>query len=212
MILRTLLGLLLASCALAAPVLADPADPPTVLAAELRVMAADAALLADPATPAIRRDGLRDRILGSLAYLDFQIRAAREHRAGLPAPTLSAGDLRAALGAGDLARLRAGLRALADIYPLDTAPYAAAPGPQALAAARAIHGEHCAACHDAGEAASARPADNLFALARRIQPDEMLARLIVGVRGTPEIGLRNPLTETEIAALATLYRTGRPAD
>lgn len=209
---RALLRLLLASCALAVPALAGPADPPVVLAAELRVMAADAALLADPATPAARRDGLRDRILGSLAFLDLQIRVARERQPDLPAPTVRAAELRAALQRGELDAMRGKLLHLTALYPFDPRPYRTESGPDALAAARAIHAEHCAVCHDPGDTTSARPAENLFALARRIPPGELIARLVVGVRGTPEIGLRNPLNESEIAALATLYRTERPAD
>ena len=212
-ILRALLCLLLASCALGANPLhaAEPADPPVALAAELRVMAADAALLADPATPALRRDGLRDRILGSLAYLDFQVRAARERQPDLPAPTVRAAELRAALRNGELDAVRGKLLRLTTLYPFDPRPFLTQANAD-VARARAIHAEHCAACHDAGDTAPARPAENLFALARRAPPDELIARLVIGVRGTPEIGLRNPLTEAEIAALATLYRTDRPAD
>ena len=43
---------------------------------------------------------------------------------------------------------------------------------------------------------------------RQLPPDEFLARMLPGVRGTPEIGLSNPLTTLEIGAMARFLSRG----
>ena len=38
-------------------------------------------------------------------------------------------------------------------------------------------------------------------MARDLPPEEFFARMLLGVRGTPDIGLSNPLTTLEIGAM-----------
>ncbi len=54
------------------------------------------------------------------------------------------------------------------------------------------------------------PARDLFAIARREEPDLFLARLVNDVKGDEAIHFANPLTDAQIGALATLYRGGAP--
>ena len=48
---------------------------------------------------------------------------------------------------------------------------------------------------------------------RQLPPDEFLARMLLGARGTPAIGLSNPLTTLEIGAMARfLSRDATPGE
>ena len=38
-------------------------------------------------------------------------------------------------------------------------------------------------------------------MARGLSPEEFFARMLLGIRGTPDIGLSNPLTTLEIGAM-----------
>ncbi len=87
------------------------------------------------------------------------------------------------------------------------------PTPARLREARAIHGTYCAGCHDGagkGAAELLLPARDLFQMARQESVDEFVARMVSGVKGDATIHFANPLTDAQIGALSTLYRTGAP--
>ena len=52
---------------------------------------------------------------------------------------------------------------------------------------------------------SENPAERLDDMARNLSREEFLARMLLGVRGTPEIGLSNPLTALEIGAMTRFF-------
>ena len=56
---------------------------------------------------------------------------------------------------------------------------------------------------------AASPAEPLDHMALNLPRDEFLARMLLGVWGTSEIGLANPLTSFEIGAMARFCRHGR---
>ena len=87
------------------------------------------------------------------------------------------------------------------------------PTPARLSEARAIHGTYCAGCHDGagnGAADLLLPARDLFQMARQETVDEFLARMVNGVKGDASIHFANPLTDAQIGALSTFYRSRAP--
>ena len=65
-----------------------------------------------------------------------------------------------------------------------------------------VYRQHCHGCHNTRIPGSPNPAEPLHEMERQLPPDEFFARMLLGVRGTPEIGLSNPLTTLEIGAMA----------
>ena len=64
-----------------------------------------------------------------------------------------------------------------------------------------IYTDYCQACHKQPDLNQARPAYSLFKMANKLSQKEFIARMIVGVHGTPEIALQNPLTKDDIAGM-----------
>ena len=54
------------------------------------------------------------------------------------------------------------------------------------------------------------PARDLFQMARQETVDEFLARMVNGVKGDATIHFANPLTDAQIGALSTFYRSRAP--
>lgn len=70
-----------------------------------------------------------------------------------------------------------------------------------------IYQRYCAGCHTHPDRTAENPADSLFAMAQRQPLNEFLARMLVGVHGTPEISLRNPLSDRDIAGMTAYLRS-----
>ena len=68
-----------------------------------------------------------------------------------------------------------------------------------------IYKHYCQACHNQPSDKSETPAYSLFKMAERMSREELLARMLVGVHGTPKIALRNPLTDDDITGLVTYF-------
>ena len=75
--------------------------------------------------------------------------------------------------------------------------------------AGAVYLELCHGCHVAPMPDAENPTEPLDRMARTLPGDEFLARMLLGVRGTPEIGLANPLTPFEIGAMTRFLLSGR---
>ena len=71
-----------------------------------------------------------------------------------------------------------------------------------------VYRQLCHGCHIATIPDAENPAEPLDAMARDLPRDEFLARMLLGVRGTPEIGLANPLTPFEIGAMTRFLLSG----
>ena len=78
------------------------------------------------------------------------------------------------------------------------------PGPFIASSATGVTSRRC---RDAEN-----PAEPLDRVARTLPRDEFLARMLLGVRGTPEIGLANPLTPYEIGAIRRFLVRGTIAE
>ncbi len=177
--------------------------------AELLVMRGDLEALNDPQTPAVRRRGLQNRLTTALGTLRWLCRRAAAVR-GIPSADITKpiGAIRQTFEAGDLARVARQLDALINRLPLSIAnlqPESASS--EAVETGGRIYQRYCAGCHTHPDRTSENPADSLFAMAQRQPLDEFLARMLVGVHGTPEISLRNPLSDRDIAGMTVYLRS-----
>ncbi|MHB0974760.1 MAG: c-type cytochrome [Thiobacillus sp.] len=199
---------LLAACA---PALAA-GEYDRALRVDVAVLQGDARLLADPATPAVRRAGLRARIASTLGTLGM---TARE--AGNPGPA-SPQILLPSIAAlrTDFHRQRPDLflrraTSLAMAFPLDTAyfiPLVATP--LRARTGQSIYRQLCIGCHQYTDPKAANPAPDLFAMARSTPPAEFVARMLGGIHGVPRTTLKNPFSDEEIASLLVYFSAGKP--
>lgn len=172
------------------------------LAANLLVIAGDAARLATGADAALQRDGLRARVVGELSALPLLMRRARGDASVVP-------GLRDAAVRGDWQALRSALDALQRRYPHDLDAIVSSPAtPERLLLGQAIHAQACAGCHDAPAVDTRWPAYNLFEQAAAMPRPEFAARLYLGVRGDRSTAYRNPFSDLELGALIAWYANG----
>lgn len=189
-----------------------PAAPTRELAAELSIARGDLRRLDnEPDLSRENRDGLRRRIAGALGLLPFLLRQAGDppgaervrHWQQNPLPN-----------APERAALIADLDDAIARFPIDRDAFLKPPPtPARISEARAIHQTYCAGCHDgAGNGATDAllPARDLFLMARQGTADEFLARLINGVKGDATIKFANPLTDAQLGALWSYYRSKTP--
>ena len=176
--------------------------------AELLVLLGDVERLLSGQVPPKQQIGLRDRIRGGLAPLPLLLRRADQERARV-VPRVDVSDLRPLLAQGRLDALLERLQRLRQDYPFHGhGLFPATPSAGRHEMAQRLHSAHCAACHDHPFLDTERPAFNLSRQSRQMSSQEFAARMVVGVRGERSIGLDNPLTDREIAALIAYYRSG----
>ena len=208
------LGALLFALAAAMPIAAAASsdlDHRLLCPAELVVIHADARKLyrTDASDP--RSRGLDDRISAALATLPL---ICRRYAAAVSMHSAEAGgfiagvrQLRELFGSGARERFLSGVAKLAGNAPFDTRPFLFdRKGSADEREAGEVYRQHCHGCHNAWIPGSANPAESLHAMERQLPPDEFFARMLLGIRGTPEIGLSNPLTTLEIGAMARFLR------
>jgi cytochrome c5 len=168
----------------------------------------DAGRLDAPRLPAVQRPVVEARVS---AFLNVLPLLAREYLAAdgrLETATVARlHALKSAYRTGDKAGFRRRLEALLSDFPLDTRRLTQTPVSDAqIRWAKRTYRAQCMSCHGHQEPDSAMPAPNLFAWAHEMKPETFAARLIVGLRGTPSINLRNPLSESQMAALIAYFR------
>ena len=74
-------------------------------------------------------------------------------------------------------------------------------GPDDENQAGEIYRQYCHGCHSNTDPSSPNPAYSLIEMSRQLLENEFIARMWLGVKGTPDIGLSNPLTPLEISAM-----------
>jgi len=182
------------------------------VAAELLVLRGDLRRSSDDEFSLQQKNGLSDRIIGSLAGLDLLLRFADQEAGHRPQPAShreNVDALRRSHETGSLNDRDNGLARLIAAYPLHTTILTPSKATaDRLSSARKLHDELCAGCHDQPDLETERPAYNLFGEARRLSPPEFAARLIIGVRGDRVTGIDNPLTDRQIGNLFAFYRAG----
>ncbi|MFT7675146.1 MAG: hypothetical protein ACI845_003566 [Gammaproteobacteria bacterium] len=72
---------------------------------------------------------------------------------------------------------------------------------EALKETANIYLKYCNGCHVNSRPEQDPPIYSLVSMAKTLPPTEFLARMIMGVHGTSEIALRNPLTDTDISGI-----------
>lgn len=189
------------------------AEPERRFPVELAILAGDAQALLGQGLTAKHRRGLRARVAGSLSGLRLLARQYSQSRD--KEPTLLLERIRALrndFAAGRLARFAQAAHALAASYPLDTTGLR----PSDASAADRKAGAHiyrtlCMGCHEHPDRSRDVPAEDLFAMAKRLPQREFIARLSGGIRGTPAVALHNPFSDPEMAGLAAFLVDGGSA-
>lgn len=183
-------------------------DEARLRAAELLIARGDVNRLAEQNLPDAHRTGLLARIQGSLGLLPWMLRRAGDQDGGDRLRQWQGQSLDG--GQGEV--LATLLQALSRHHALNVADFENQPDtPTTRREARAIHIEYCAGCHDDqgdGDPDLDLPARDLFRMAQQEPPELVLARLVMGVKGTAEIQFANPLTDQQIAALWRFYLKG----
>ena len=182
--------------------------------AELLVVRADARKHDEVAPDAPLARGLSNRISSTLATLPI---TCRRYAAASSMPLDDARrfvarirQLRVLFDAGDRARSAEALDALVARAPFVTTSFRRdRDGDEDEREAGAVYRQLCHGCHVATMPGAENPAEPLDRMARTLPRDEFLARMLLGVRGTPEIGLANPLTPFEIGAMTRFLLSGR---
>ncbi len=182
--------------------------------AELLVVRADARKHGEIAPGASVARGLRNRISSTLATLPI---TCRRYAAAVSMPFDDAQrlvarirQLRVLFEAGERARFAEALDTLAARAPFVATSFLRdRDGDEDEREAGAVYRQLCHACHAATMPDAENPAEPLDRMARTLPRDEFLARMLLGVRGTPEIGLANPLTPFEIGAMTRFLLSGR---
>jgi mono/diheme cytochrome c family protein len=193
-------------CCLAQPARAA-SDAGRDLRLEVALIAADARLLADPATPPRRKQGLSERIRSSLGSLAIIARYAAQAGA-VQEPQLpeAVADLRARFASGDLPGFAQAAAKVAADHPVDLRYFLPLrTGAPPVHAGRAIYERHCIGCHASPDARAANPAPDLFRMARTATPQELIVRLLAGIHGDRMTSLENPFSDEEIASLAAYF-------
>ena len=181
--------------------------------AELLVVRADARKHdgLDSGAPLAR--GLRNRIASTLATLPI---TCRRYAAAVSMPfddtqrfVARIRQLRMLFDTGERNRFAEELDALVVQAPFVTKSFLRdRDGDEDEREAGIVYRQLCHGCHVATAPDAENPAEPLDRMARLLPRDEFLARMLLGVRGTPEIGLANPLTPFEIGAMMRFLLSG----
>ena len=174
--------------------------------AELLVLHADARkyFRTEPNDP--RSRGLRNRISAALATLPLTCR-----RYASASSKLSGSDgrfiarirqLPELFGSEDGLLFLSSVEELSGDAPFDPSYFVLdREGSEDEREAGEVYRRLCHGCHVVPVPGSENPAEPLDRMARDLPPEEFFARMLLGIRGTPDIGLSNPLTTLEIGAM-----------
>jgi hypothetical protein len=74
-----------------------------------------------------------------------------------------------------------------------------------VSVARDVYELYCQSCHHMSNVDVKLPAYSFSQMVRTMSEEEWIARMMLGVHGTPAIGLRNPLTDRDIAGMRKFF-------
>lgn len=180
------------------------------LQVEVAVLYGDTKMLLDPATPPLRRQGLRQHIRSSLGTLGILTRYAIQDGVTPPAPLKKqVADLRQLFDADQLPAFARKLQQLKASQPLDISGFLPlTPTPLRLRTGQSMYQNLCMGCHLSPDKTQPNPAPNLFSMAKTLSTDEFIARMLGGIHGVPLTSLENPFTNEEIISMTTYFRHG----
>ena len=188
--------------------------------AELLVVQSDARKYYRTPPDAPLSRGLRNRISAALATLPLICRryaAATSMRSGSGRRFVSRIRLlRGLFDSGGRDRFLARLDELTAEAPFDVTYFLVdRKGDRDEQEAGGIYRQYCHGCHRTPVSGVENPALSLHEMARALPREEFFARMLLGVRGTPDIGLSNPLTTLDIGAMTRFLEAepvpGRPS-
>ncbi len=206
---RTLVALVLLAAAL--PVWAS-GEHEQHLRVELAVLYGDTKILMDPATPPLRRQGLRQRIHSSLGTLGMLARyAVQEDPSSQPGLSKQIADLRALFATKNIREFTRRLGQLKSSLPLDMSGFSPLTAtPLRLRTGQSIYQSLCIGCHQNPDRTQPNPAPDLFSMAKTMPRDEFVARMLGGIHGVRLTTLQNPFTDEEIASMAVFFKQTQP--
>ena len=175
------------------------------------MLAGDLRLLQQSGLPEHHRRGLTERVTSALGFIGLLAREALQaSNRHYPELGEEIARLRSGFSAGDLAGSALRLQQIGQRYPLDTRGFLPVVAtPVRLARGRELYTSTCRACHIAPDTRRRNPARDLFHDAETMPAQEFLARLMGGVRGVPETGLENPLSDEDLRALLAWFMRDR---
>lgn len=184
------------------------------LQVELVVMQGDVRLLVDPATPPLRRQGLRQRIRSSLGTLGMVTRyAAQEGWDRQPVSMKEIADLRALFAAGNMRAFARRLDRITSSQPLELSGFLPLTmSPLRLRTGQSIYQRLCIGCHQNPDRTQPNPAPDLFSMAAVMPRAEFIARMLGGIHGDRVTTLQNPFSDEEIASLTAFFRSEQKGD
>lgn len=206
---RTLVALVLLAAAL--PVWAS-GEHERRLRVEIAVLYGDTQILIDPATPPLRRQGLRQRIRSSLGTLGMLARyAVQEGQPPQPGLSKQVAGLRVLFASKNIRAFARRLGQLKSSLPLDMSgflPLTATPA--RLRTGQSIYQSLCIGCHQNPDRTQPNPAPDLFSMAKTMPRNEFVARILGGIHGVRLTTLQNPFTDEEIASMAVFFEQAQP--
>ena len=171
--------------------------------AQLIVFQGDLRQFLDQSTLAQHREGYRQRMTGALGTLNWLCRQyASLHKLSFDKFRIYINELQDTFNKENWNKTRQVLDTLIVQMPLSLnglKPEEAKT--EDIRTGKEIYKSYCQACHKQPDLYQARPAYSLFKMAKILTQKEFLARMIVGVHGTPEIALQNPLTDDDISGM-----------
>lgn len=182
------------------------------LQVEIAVLYGDVQLLLNPATPPLRREGLRLRIRSSLGTLGMLARyASQEGPALQPVTGKQIADLRTQFANNNIQTFARQLKLLESRQRLDLSDFLPLTAtPLRLHTGQKIYQNLCIGCHLNPILTQPNPAPNLFSMAATIPPDEFIARMLGGIHGVHLTTLQNPFTDEEIASMTVFFEQAPP--
>lgn len=182
--------------------------------AQLLVIKGDLSLLQNDQTKPHHKIGLKQRIagaLGSISWLCRQKIVLQEANGVLDQNRFA--EMRSAYETKNWSGFKTELDYLISKMPLDVKRFNLKNAPKAtLRTSISVYKHYCKACHHKPSDKPNTPAYSLFHMAKNMPRNEFLARMLVGVHGTPKIALRNPLTDDDITGMTHYFKnTANPA-
>ena len=181
--------------------------------AQLLVIKGDLTRLQNKDTKVHHKTGLKQRIAGALGTLEW---LCRQHSYSKnvsnfdPLSEEKFNKVRFAFDAENWLRLHENLDSLILSMPLKVNSFDFQYLSKAkLTTSISIYKHYCKACHNQPNDMSETPAYSLFDMAKTMSRDELLARMLVGIHGTPKIALRNPLTDDDITGLINYFKNDK---
>lgn len=167
------------------------------------VLSADLHKKLQPTTPPNQQRWLQGRINGTLSTLHWLCRRYAEvYKLDALEMRSNIEQLKASMVAKNWGEAQQQLSVIADLSPIEIESLRPENASEsARLEAGQIYSRYCMSCHFRSMPEATPPIFSLSSMARKLPEKEFIARMIVGVHGTPEIALQNPLSDDDISGM-----------